>query len=290
MDWVTQSIVIGLTEQAPLVLAAIGFALIYRLTGLINVAYAETVTLGAYFGMWINTTFHLNFFVTLVPTAILAGLLSVATYLLIFRPAKRRNVGTLEMIIISFGLSVFLRHALQFVFGYPLRFFDVPPPEAIEVLGVGVNTFRILALVTVLALAAVLYFFIQRTKYGLQARALATDEDLAQASGIRPLTVTSIIWFVAGVAGGLAGAFYGVASAVGPQLGWREFLFILLVVLVGGTWGLGGVIGVGIAAGIALTAMALAFGQVLYAEAALIIIFMVLLKWRGRRLLEGAKV
>ena len=130
MDWITQSIVIGLTEQAPLVLAAIGFALIYRLTGLINVAYAETVTLGAYFGMWINTTFELDFFITLIPTAIASGLLSVATYLLIFRPAKRRNVGMLEMIIISFGLSVFLRHALQFVFGYPLRFFDVPPPEA----------------------------------------------------------------------------------------------------------------------------------------------------------------
>jgi len=290
MDFITQSLVIGLTEQAPLVLAAIGFALIYRLTGLINVAYAETVTLGAYFGMWINTTFELNFFVTLIPTAILSGLLSVATYLLIFRPAKRRNVGMLEMIIISFGLSVFLRHALQFVFGYPVRFFDVPPPDPIDVLGVGVNTFRLIALVSVLLLAGVLYLFIQRTKYGLQARALATDENLAQASGIRPLTVTSIIWFVAGIAGGLAGAFYGVGSAVAPLLGWRQFLFILLVVLVGGTWGLGGVIAVGIAAGIALTAMALTFGQVLYAQAALIIAFMVLLKWRGKRLLEGAKV
>ena len=78
MDFITQSIVIGLTEQAPLVLAAIGFALIYRLTGLINVAYAETVTLGAYFGMWLNTTFELDFFAALIPTAILAGLLSVA--------------------------------------------------------------------------------------------------------------------------------------------------------------------------------------------------------------------
>ena len=47
MDFITQSIVIGLTEQAPLVLAAIGFALLYRLTGLINVAYAETVTLSS---------------------------------------------------------------------------------------------------------------------------------------------------------------------------------------------------------------------------------------------------
>ena len=289
-DFIAQSVVIGLTEQAPLVLAAIGFALIYRLTGLINVAYAETVTLGAYFGMWLNTTFGLDFYATLIPTAIMSGLLSVSTYLLIFRPARRRNVGSLELIIISFGLSIFLRHGLQFIFGYPVRFFDVPPPDIVQVLGVGVTSFRLVALVSVLLLSGLLYLFIQRTKYGLQARALAADETLAQASGIRPLTVTMMIWFVAGVSGGLAGAFYGVGSQVAPLLGWRQFLFILLVVLVGGAWGLGGVIVVGIATGIALTAMALTFGQVLYAQAALIIAFMVLLKWRGKRLTETAKV
>ncbi len=290
MDWVTQSLVIGLTEQAPLVLAAIGFALIYRLTGLINVAYAETVTLGAYFGMWINTTFELNFYAVLLPTAILTGLLSVATYLLIFRPAKRRNVGSLEMIIISFGLAIFMRHGLQFIFGYPVRFFDVPPADTVWVLGVGVASFRLVALVSIAILSLLLYLFIQRSSYGLQIRALASDEKLAQVSGIRPLVVTVMIWFVAGVAGGLAGAFYGVGSSVAPLLGWRQFLFILLVVLVGGAWGLGGVIVVGVATGIALTAMTLAFGQVLYAQLALIVFFMVLLKWHGRRLTEAAKV
>ncbi len=290
MDFITQSIVIGLTEQAPLVLAALGFALIYRLTGLINVAYAETVTLGAYFGMWLNTTFELDFYAVLIPTAILSGLLSVATYLLIFRPAKRRNVGTLEMIIISFGLAIFLRHGLQFIFGYPVRFFDVPPPDTVFVLGVGVTSFRLVALVSIAVLALALYLFIQRSSFGLQIRALASDEKLAMASGIRPLVVTVMIWFIAGVAGGLAGAFYGVGSSVAPLLGWRQFLFILLVVLVGGRWGLGGVIAVGVATGIALAAMTLSFGQVLYAQLALIIFFMALLKWQGKRLTATAKV
>ncbi|MEA2026923.1 MAG: branched-chain amino acid ABC transporter permease [Chloroflexota bacterium] len=290
MDFITQSIVIGLSEQAPLVLAALGFALIYRLTGLINVAYAETVTLGAYFGMWINTSFGLDFYATLIPTAILTGLLSVATYLLIFRPAKQRGVGSLEMIIISFGLAIFLRHGLQFIFGYPVRFFDVPPPDTVWVLGVGVTSFRLVAVMSVAILSLLLYLFIQRSSFGLQIRALASDEKLAQVSGIRPLVVTVIIWFVAGVAGGLAGAFYGVGSSVAPLLGWRQFLFILLVVLVGGRWGLAGVIAVGVATGIAMTAMTLSFGQVLYAQLALIVVFMALLKWQGRRLTETAKV
>jgi branched-subunit amino acid ABC-type transport system permease component len=290
MNDVTQAVVIGLVEYAPLVLAAIGFALLYKLTGLINVAYSETITLGAYFGMWLNTTFGLDFYAVLIPTALLSGLLSVATYLVIFRPAKRRNVGVLELIIISFGLSIFLRHGLQFVFGYPERFFDVPPPETIFVLGVGVTSFRLVALITVAVLSLLLYLFIQRTRLGLQIRALASDEALARVSGIRPLAVTLLIWFVAGIAGGLAGAFLGVGSSVSPLLGWRQFLFILLVALVGGSWGLGGVIVVGVAASVALAGMVLQFDQALYAQLLLIVAFVAVLKVRGTRLTETAKV
>jgi branched-subunit amino acid ABC-type transport system permease component len=267
-----------------------GFFLLYRLTGLINVAYSETVTLGAYFGMWMNTAFDLGFYTVLLPAGILAGLVSVGTYLLIFRPARRRNVGALELIIISLGLSVFLRHALQFVFGYPVRFYDVPPPDTINVLGVGVSSFRLLALGMVLLAALGLYFFIQKTKLGLQIRALASDEGLAQVSGIRPLLVTILVWFVAGVAGGMAGAFYGVGSSVAPLLGWRQFLLILLVVLVGGARSIRGVIVTGVVTGVALAAMSLQFGQVLYAQLALIVAFVVVLKIRGNPLADTVKV
>lgn len=290
MDLISKSIVIGLTEHAPLVLAAIGFALLYRLTGLINVAYSETITLGAYFGMWFNTTFDLSFYTVLIPAGLVAGLISVGTYFAIFRPAKKLNVGALEMIIISFGLSIVLRHALQFVFGYPVRFFEVPPPDTIRVLGVGVGSFRIVAVASVAVLAFLLYLFIQKSSLGLQIRALANDEDLAQASGIRPLLVTVLIWFIAGVAGGMAGAFYGVSSSVAPLLGWRQFLFVFLVVVVGGRKGLGGVIITGAATGIALAGMTLQFGQVLYAQLALIVAFIALLKWRSRRSIETVKV
>lgn len=290
MNFIGDALVIGLTEHAPLVLAAMGFFLIYRLTGLINVAFSETVTLGAYFGMWLNVTFGLNFYTVLLPAGLLAGVLSVLTYFAVFRPAKRRNVGVLELIIISLGLSVFLRHALQFLFGYPVRYFEVPPPTTLNILGVGVGSFRVLAFATVILLALLLYWFIQRTRLGLQIRALASDEDLAGVSGVRPLLVTVLIWFIAGVAGGMAGAFYGVASSVVPLLGWRQFLLILLVVLVGGARSIRGVIITGLITGVILAGMSLQLGQVLYAQLVLIVAFIALLKIRGNQSADTVKV
>ncbi len=287
--WAT-TFVVGATENAPLVLAALGFALLYRLTGLLNVAYAETITLGAYFAVWMNNSWGLGFYVVLIPAGLLAGVLSVVTYLAIFRVAKGRRAGTLEMIVISFGLSIFLQHGLQFVFGYRRRAFDIPPPNTIEVFGVGVSLFRLLALASVVALTTIVYQFIKRTSHGLQIRALASNEGLAQASGIRPLRVTILIWFVAGLCGGLAGVFYGAGASVESFLGINEILLILLVVLVGGNWGLLGVVVVGIATGIALTGITLEYGNSLYAELVLVLAFLGVLKFRGRRLTDGSKV
>ena len=289
MDFIAKSVVIGLTQQAPLVLAAIGMALIYFLSKVINVAFAETITLFAYFAWWVNSAFSQNFYLMLVVAGILAGVLSVLTYLAVFRPAHNRNVGTVEVIIISLGLSVFLRHALQFVFGFDARFYDLPPPEFITVLGVGVTSFQITAVGLVIALALGLYYFIAKTNYGQQIRALASDEDLAQVSGINPLVVTLMIWFIAGMAGGWAGAFWGVAANAKPDLGWQRFLLILLVVLVGGAWGVRGVIVAGLGTGVLLSALKLEIAP-FRAEILLLVAFIVVLKLRGDRSSETVKV
>lgn len=292
-DLARKSLVIGVVADAPLVLAALGFALLYRLTGLINVAYSETITMGAYIGMWVNTTWNLDFYVTLIPTAIITGLFSVLTYFAIFRPAKLRNVGMVETIIISFGLSVFLRYGLQFIFGFEFRYYDVPVPKSLSVLGVGVSPFRLTALGVTLALSLLLLWFIRKSRTGVRIRALAGDEKLAQVSGINPLATTVLIWFLAGVAGGLAGAFYGVNTSCRAWLGWDQFLFVLLVVLIGGAWGIGGVVIAGLATGVVLSFLELVPGlktTTVYAQVILIALFMVILKVRGNRLVEAGKV
>ena len=75
-----------------------------------------------------------------------------------------------------------------------------------------------------------------------------------------------------------------------PLLGWRQFIFIFMVVMVGGVKNIGGVIVVGAVAGVALAFMTLQFGQVLYAQLGLIVAFVLILKVRGRRRAEAGKV
>ena len=115
--FLSSTLVLGLLEAAPLVLAAMGFTLIYRLNGFVNVAYAENITLGAYFAVIFNSILGLNFYVSIIPATILSGLLSVLTYLLIFRPAIKRGVGKTELIILSVGVSYFIRYLAKLIFG-----------------------------------------------------------------------------------------------------------------------------------------------------------------------------
>ncbi|MGM0432216.1 MAG: ABC transporter permease subunit, partial [Spirochaetota bacterium] len=105
MSFITDSLILGIIQAAPLVLAAAGFTMIFYLNGFINVAYAESVTMGAYFAIIFNTMLNINFYVSIVPAALLSGVVSVITYLLVFRPAYKRGVNSTEMIILSVGLS-----------------------------------------------------------------------------------------------------------------------------------------------------------------------------------------
>ena len=280
---ITDPLILGLFGAAPLVLAAIGFTLIYYLNGFINVAYAENMTLGAYLAVVFNVTLGLDFYLTLVPSALIAGLLSVATFVLIFRPAMRRGVGPTELIILSVGLSFSIRYGCRLIFGIKLYLFETGKPIYFDILGIGVTDYQVTALVLATLFAVGLYLFIFRTGYGEQMRALAGDRDLAKASGINPNTVSLLIWFLAGVAGGLAGIFYGVFSFVNADIGWNLILVIIMISILGRVGNVRGAVVVGVAAGV-LVSFVTQVAQPLYAQVVLLFLFILVLKVTRRSL------
>ncbi len=277
MSFIANTLVLGLIEAAPLVLAAVGFTLIYYLNGFINVAYAENVTLGAYFAVIFNSLLGLNFYATIIPSALLSGVVSVLTYLLIFKPAFERGVGKTEMIILSVGLSFLLRYLARLIFGTDIYNFNISNPTYLSIFGIGITSIQITALVLVAIISVGLYFFIYKTNYGEMMRGLANNEDLAKLSGISPSKVSILVWFIAGVAGGLSGIFFGVFSFVSSLLGWNLILILIMITIVGGIGNVRGALIASIAAGLTTTAVTL-ITKPLYGEVALLIFFIAILK------------
>ncbi len=282
MSFFTDSLILGIIEAAPLVLAALGFTLIFYLSGFINVAYSETVTLGAYFAIVFNSMLGLNFYLAIIPSALLSGVVSVGTYLVVFRPAFKRGVGSTEMIILSVGLSIFIRYSLRLIFGSHLYALDIVSPTSFRIFGIGITNIQLTALILVAVITVGLYLFIYRTNYGEMMRGLANNEDLAMVSGINPARVSVLIWFIAGVAGGLAGLFYGVFSFVNTLLGWRLILIIIMITIVGGIGNVRGALIASVGAGI-ITAAVTLVTKPLYGEVILLLSFIGVLRLKKVR-------
>ncbi len=282
MSLITDSLILGIIEAAPLILAAMGFTLIFYLNGFINVAYSETVTVGAYFAIVFNSMLGMNFYLAIIPSAVLSGVINVAAYLLVFRPAAKRGVESTEMIILSVGLSFFMRYSLRLIFGSTLYALDIVSPTSIKFFGIGITNIQLTALVLVAVITVALYLFIYRTSYGEMLRGLANNEVLAMVSGINPVWVSVLIWFIAGAAGGLAGLFYGVFSFVSTGLGWKLVLIIIMVTIVGGIGNVRGALIASIGAGV-ITAAVTLVTKPLYGEVILLLVFIGVLRLKKVR-------
>jgi branched-subunit amino acid ABC-type transport system permease component len=276
------AIFIGLLEASPLILAAMGFTLIYYLNGFMNIAYAESITFGAYFAILFNVVLGAHFYVALLPSMLMSGALSVAVYLLIFRPALNRGVGPTEMIILSVGVSFMLRYGLILVVGPENLFLNEPSIRFLQIFGLGATNLQLTALALVFIAAGILYWMIYYTGLGQRMRGLANNQELAMASGINPHSTSVAIWFIAGCAGGLSGVFSGVFAQVTPYMGWNVILITILVTIVAGIGSVRGAVIAAIVAGI-LTAFITLVTKPLYAEVALLLAFIGVLTYRGAR-------
>ncbi|MEM1130104.1 MAG: branched-chain amino acid ABC transporter permease [Pseudomonadota bacterium] len=277
--WIVRdALFIGVLQASPLILAAMGFTLIYYLNGFINFAYAEGITYGAYFAALFNVTFGLNYYFSIVPAALLTGLVSVATYLFVFRPAIQRGMKPMELIILSVGVAFVLRYGLVLMVGAENVFLREPPIDFFNVLGVGATTLQVIALILVFAFAFNLYWLVYHTGFGEKVRGLADNEELAEVCGINPHRISVGVWFLGGCAAGLAGVFQGVFAQVHPLIGWNLVLITVMASIIGGVGSVRGALIASVCAGIVTAAITLV-SKPLYAEVALLLAFIVIL-WR----------
>lgn len=239
----------GLVFSLLLAMAALGLSMIFGTTGLTNFAHGELITFGALIALFIDllpgniTIGGAN--ITMV-TAIAVALV-VSTFFgwgqdkILWKPLRRRGTGLIAAMIVSIGLSIFLRNLYQYFAGaanhnYSQWTSPAPwqlGPVAITPKDVGVIIFSTIVLVVV-TLA------ISKTRLGKATRAVSDNPALAASSGINVDRVISVVWAVGAGLAGLSGVLLGMTQGFDYQVGFKLLLLVFAAVVLGGlgtVWG-----------------------------------------------------
>ncbi|RDV83398.1 branched-chain amino acid ABC transporter permease [Ammonifex thiophilus] len=214
-------------------LAGTGLTLTYGLSRFPNFAYAELITLGGFVAYTLLQHSPESFWAGLLLAFLTCGLVSVLSYRLVFSPLVNRRASLIPLMVASIGLGYVLRYTMGEIWswsdlGYPLVW------TAYNWGGLRVTSLWLYLIAVALSAALLLHLFFKCTKVGLAIRAIATNPDLAQVSGINLERVILFTWFLGAALAGVAGVFRAADTQLYPMMGWDILLPVFAAVVLGG--------------------------------------------------------
>jgi len=225
----------GLNFGLMLALAAIGLSLVYGTTGLSNFAHGEMVTFGALIALLFASGAGWSIWIA-IPLAVIAS--AAFGYTMdagLWRPLRRRGLGTVQLMIVSIGLSLALRYLYQMFIGG--RTLQLPGAVSQSIPGLGPIRLSVTDLVSMtvsIVVIGVFAWWLMRTRIGRATRAVSDNPSLAAASGIDVDGVVRIVWIVAAALAGLSGVLWAYFR---PGIRWDMGTSILLLVFAAVTLG-----------------------------------------------------
>jgi len=239
----------GLVFSLLLAMAALGLSMIFGTTGLTNFAHGELITFGALVAYGVDalpgTITIAGTNVTIAVSIIVAAIASAGFGWLndraLWRPLRHRGTGLVAMMVVSIGLSIFLRNIFQYLAGastHQYSQFSSPRPWTLGPILVTPKDVFIVTFSTVVLVLVVIA--LQRTKLGKATRAVADNTALAAATGINVDRVVSVVWIVGAMLAGLSGVLLGMTQGFDYQLGFKILLLVFAATVLGGlgtAWG-----------------------------------------------------
>ncbi|HEX6198244.1 MAG TPA: branched-chain amino acid ABC transporter permease [Jiangellaceae bacterium] len=228
--------VVGLKLGAIIALSAIGLSLIFSVTGLVNFAHAELVTIGAV----VAYVFHAMgpqwpLPVAFIPAILVGAALGWGQEKGIWQPLRKRRMNLLTMLVVSIGLSFALRFlVLVFFGGRPRAYPGYATQGAIDVFGITVVPKHLVTIGIALVLLAAVGLFLQRTQAGTALRAVRDNRDLSESSGINVQRIIALTWVIGGALAAIGGVFIGLTESVQWDVGFRLLLLMFAAVILGG--------------------------------------------------------
>ena len=183
-----------------LILVAMGLAIIFGLMRVINMAHGEFFLIGAYTVVMTDQA-GLGFWLGLVLAPLIVGLIGMAIEYICIRHLYQRFLDT---ILATWGLSISIKQLIIIIFGPAGLMIKPPLPQLVSFMGIEYPSYRLFIMAVALATIGLTFYVFLKTDFGLGAKAVIDNRDMAAVLGINTRKM------------------YGRPSPSGPPLqGWR---------------------------------------------------------------------
>ncbi len=260
MSDVLQQLLNGLTLGSLYALIAVGYTVVYGIVQLINFAHGEVFMIGAFGALatW-SALFQGTLALWVLPIMMLGAIIaSVGVAVLMERFAYRplRNAPRLAPLITAIGVSVFLQEAVRLFYPGAKSKLPFPPIEVVTgpALQIGGLTIQRAAVFTVGALvvcAALLWYFVNRTRLGRGMQAVSQDPDTARLMGINVDRIIVVAFILGAVLAAVAGVAQGLQNQnIDFRIGFLAGLKAFTAAVLGGIGNIQGAVLGGLVLGV----------------------------------------
>lgn len=226
-----QILVDTLLRTSDLALVALGLSLVYGLVKFPNIAHVQYAMVGAYI------TYMLMFIgipivLAIICASVLIGLLAVLAHVLIFKRLLRS--GPAITLIGSLALSMLIvAISLGFAGSFP-KMFNLPISSPIFIGNAIVTKTQVYSVLTTTILITCFVMLLFYTRIGRAMRALASNRDLAYASGLNAEGITLTVNFFSGALAGLGGGLLALSTGAHINMGHDLLLPSFAAAILGG--------------------------------------------------------
>jgi branched-chain amino acid transport system permease protein len=264
-------LLVGLINGSFYALLSLGFAIIFGLLGVINVAQGTFYMIGAFAGWMLLNYAGIGYWPALVLSPLIAGMIGMAIErTLISRMYKLDHIYGL---LLTYGIMMFI--VGTFIYFYATAGHPYPvPPELQGGYNLGfmfLPKYRAWVVLVSLTFCFATWFVIERTSLGRDLRAATENPMLTRALGINVPALLTFGFGIGVALAGLAGILAAPIYTVSPLMGGELVIVVFAIVVVGGMQSILGAIVTGISLGLieGLT-------KVVYPKGANMVIFVIM--------------
>ncbi len=233
---VAQQLLNGLVVGGVYALFALGFTLVFGIHHILNLAHGAVFMTGAFVGMY-SVLAGLPLWIGFILAVLAGGSLSVLIEISAFRRLRRSGEAEFGAIISSIGANLVVLSIAQSISNTEvMRFpFGTFPIVVFKFAGLRVSMLQVVMAVIAVLLVVFLSYYLFRTNYGRQVRAVAGNERAAVLSGVNPNVIYFQTFFLSGALAGAAGVLIGLAfNSIHFLMGDPFLLCGFVVIVLGG--------------------------------------------------------